>query len=118
MDSTTEVATLFRPKAGGRTPSAAITTIKLALPKADRRHATRWSDSAEEQFHSNRSLPIIEQVSRLPARILKYTEQRPASEKRLMERRWCVNVGAHLRGLATGTGTASGAGAPIAVILS
>ena len=31
----------------------------------------------------NRSLPIIEPVSRLPVRILKFVEQRPGSEKRL-----------------------------------
>src|SRR5215211_7819083 len=35
-----------------------------------------------KNFHSNRSLPIIEPVSRLSVRILKFTEQRPASEKR------------------------------------
>src|SRR5215216_2734080 len=33
----------------------------------------------------NRSLLIIEPVCRLPVRILKFTEQRPASERRLME---------------------------------
>ena len=35
---------------------------------------------------SNWSPPVIEPVSRLPVRILTFTEQRPASEKCLMER--------------------------------
>jgi len=35
----------------------------------------------------NWSLPIIEPVSRLPVRILKFTDQRPASEKRTADGR-------------------------------
>src|SRR3982751_6019811 len=57
----------------------------------------KWNDFPHcykpRSLHTNRSLLVIEPVSRLPVRIFRFAEQRPAPEKRIMKRRYCVNPG-------------------------